>query len=417
MEHFDVLIVGAGHGGAQAAIQLRQEKFEGSIALVGDEPWLPYDRPSMSKDYLSGAKTFDRLALRSATAWTERDILLRPGVRVVAVDPVERRATTDAGDVLSYGRMIWAAGAAPRGLTCAGCDLEGVHVLRGREDVDGLLAGLDTVRDIVVIGGGYIGLEAAAALIKMGKRVTVVEARERLLARTSGEIVARTFETTHRSMGVNFRFSLSVAELRGRDGRVSAVVLSNDEVLRADRVVVGIGVTPAVQPLLDAGADGDDGVLVDEFCRTSLDGVFAIGDCARHVNPFAGVDPIRLECVQNAHDQAQTATRYICGRPAPYVAAPWFWSNQYDLRLQSVGLALGYDAAVVRGDADSASYSVVYLRKGRVIALDCVNSVKDYVQGRALVVGRAVISEAALADASTPLKALQSAVAEAVIEG
>ncbi|WP_395943724.1 NAD(P)/FAD-dependent oxidoreductase [Brevundimonas sp.] len=413
MEHFDVLIVGAGHGGAQAALLLRQEKFEGSIALVGDEPWLPYDRPSMSKDYLSGAKPFDRLALRPANAWADRDIDLRPRTRIVAVDPVERRATTEAGEVLSYGRMIWAAGAAPRRLTCAGGDLDGVHVLRGRDDVDGLLAGLDAAQDVVVIGGGYIGLEAAAALIKTGKRVTVVEARERLLARTSGEIVARTFETAHRRMGVNFRFGLSVDELRGGDGRVRAVVLSDGQVLEADRVIVGIGVTPSVQPLLDAGAEGGDGVLVDEFCRTSLDGVLAIGDCARHLNPFAGADPIRLECVQNAHDQAQTAIRHICGRPTPYAAAPWFWSNQYDLRLQSVGLASGHDAVVVRGDADSASYSVVYLRQGQVIALDCINAVKDYVQGRALVVGRAVIPEAALADAGTPLKALYAAVAEA----
>ncbi|MDQ1153637.1 NAD(P)/FAD-dependent oxidoreductase [Brevundimonas sp. SORGH_AS_0993] len=413
MERFDVLIVGAGHGGGQAALQLRQEKFEGSIALLGDEPWLPYDRPAMSKDYLSGAKPFDRLGLRPASAWAERDIALRLGRRAVAVDAQAHQVTTSDGAVFGYGRLIWAAGASPRRLACPGAGLGGVHVLRGRADVDAMRDGLDAVTDVVIVGGGYIGLEAAAALVKADKRVTVIEAQDRLLARTSGQVVARVFETVHRAHGVDFRFGRTVEALEGLGGVVDGVLLSGGERIKASMVIVGIGVVPNVKPLLEAGAAGGDGVLVDEFCRTSLADVFAIGDCAKHVNPFGGAEPLRLECVQNAHDQAQTVTRHLAGRSAPYEAVPWFWSNQYDLRLQAVGLSTDHDDVVVRGDPDDSSFSVVYLRQGRVVALDCVNAVKDYVQGRVLVVAGARIDPSALADATTPLKLLHSVAADA----
>jgi len=240
----------------------------------------------------------------------------------------------------------------------------------------------------VVIGGGYIGLEAAAVLSKLGKEVVLLEALDRVLARVAGEPLSRFFETEHRARGVEIRLN------------------AGSEAVAADLTIVAIGIDPAAGPLLAAGAAGGNGVDVDEHCRTSLADVYAVGDCAAHVNRFAGGARIRLESVQNAHDQATVAARHISGRPQPYDAIPWFWSNQYDLRLQTVGLLHGHDDLVVRGDPARRSFSIVYLREGRVVALDCVNAVKDYAQGRKLILDGRVLDKARLADASLPLKEL-----------
>lgn len=404
-ERFDVVIVGAGHAGAQAAIALRQEKFAGSVALVGDEPDLPYERPPLSKDYLTGERPFERMLLRPARFWDERGIVLRLGRRVVAVDAAARSVRTEDGARIGYGDLVWAAGGSPRRLTCAGHRLAGVHGIRTRADVDRLLGELPAARHVVVIGGGYIGLEAAAALTVLGKTVTVVEAQDRVLARVAGEALSRFYEAEHRARGVTFLFGATVSCIEG-DGSARAVLLDSGERLAADVVIVGIGIVPAIAPLVRAGAAAGDGILVDAACRTSLSGIHAIGDCAAHANRYAGGATIRLESVQNAGDQATIAARSIVGRPAQYDAVPWFWSNQYDLRLQTIGLSAGHDAAVLRGDPGTRSFSVVYLRGGRVIALDCVNAVKDYAQGRALVVAGAAVAPERLADPEQPLKSL-----------
>jgi len=260
----------------------------------------------------------------------------------------------------------------------------------------------------VVIGGGYIGLEAAAVLAKAGKQVTVLEALDRVLARVAGEPLSRFYEAEHRAHGVDVRLNTLVDAIEGR-GRVTGVRLASGEVLAADMVIAGIGITPSVQPLLEAGARGGNGVAVDMHCRTSLPDVFAIGDCALHLNSFADGAMIRLESVQNANDQAMVAARAIIGNETAYHAIPWFWSNQYDLRLQTVGLSMGYDDEVVRGDPASRSFCVIYLRRGRVIALDCVNRTKDYVQGRDLVLTGAMIDPARLAATDVALKELAPA--------
>lgn len=403
MADADVLIVGAGHGGAQAAIALRQAGFAGSVTMIGDEPELPYERPPLSKDYLSGEKAFERILIRPATFWSERDVTMRLGERIASVDPVARTATTEGGEAIGWRQLIWATGGAPRRLSCEGHDLAGVHAVRTRADVDRLVAELPGVRRVVVIGGGYIGLEAAAVLSKTCA-VTLIEALDRVLARVAGEALSRFYEGEHRAYGVDMRLATGVACIEGADGRVTGVRLADGEVCPADLVIVGIGIVPAVAPLLAAGAAGDNGVLVDAQCRTTLGGVFAIGDCALHRNAFAGAAPIRVESVQNANDQASVAAKTIVGTPAAYEAVPWFWSNQYDLKLQTIGLSTGHDAAVLRGDPATRSFSVVYLRDGRVIALDCVNAVKDYVQGRRLVVERMAVPADRLADASAPLK-------------
>jgi 3-phenylpropionate/trans-cinnamate dioxygenase ferredoxin reductase subunit len=405
-DRFDILIVGAGHGGAQAAIALRQRKFEGSIGIVGEEPELPYERPPLSKEYLAGDKPFERLLVRPAAFWAERAVAMLTGRRIVAVDPAARTVTCDDGKAIGYGTLIWATGGHARRLSCTGHDLAGVHSVRSRADVDRLISELPDTRRVVVIGGGYIGLEAAAVLSKLGKQVTVLEAQDRVLARVAGEPLSRFYEAEHRARGVDVRLGTSVACVEEADGRGTGVRLADGEVLPAEMVIVGIGIVPAVEPLLVAGARGGNGVAVDAHCRTSLPHVYAIGDCALHANPFADGLPIRLESVQNAHDMAATAVRAILGEPAPYHAVPWFWSNQYDLKLQTVGLSAGHDQVVIRGEPAARSFALVYLREGRVVALDCVNATRDYVQGRALVAAGAVIEPALLADTGTSIKAL-----------
>lgn len=406
MQHFNVLIVGAGHGGAQTAIALRQHGFEGTVALLGDEPDLPYERPPLSKEYLAGEKPFERLLIRPAAFWSERRVDLLPGRKVVAVQPAARRVRASDGEEIGYDTLVLATGGAARSLTCSGHDLSGVHTVRNRADVDRMMSELPATKRVVVIGGGFIGLEAAAVLSKLGRQVTVLEAQDRLLARVAGAPISRFFADEHRRHGVDVRLGATVECVEEAAGRATGVRLAGGAVMEAEMVIVGIGIVPAVAPLIEAGIEGGNGVLVDKLCRTSDRDIYAVGDCAAHANHFAGDAVIRLESVQNATDQATTAAKAICGVLAPYDAVPWFWSSQYDLKLQTVGLSTGYDDLVVRGEVANRSFSVVYLREGRVIALDCVNAVRDYVQGRALVTSHARVPAAALGDAGTPLKAL-----------
>ncbi len=405
-EPYDVLIVGAGHGGAQAAIALRQRGFVGSVALLGDEPDPPYERPPLSKDYLAGDKPFERLLIRPRLFWGERDVTLRLGCTVVAVDAEAHSATLSDGTAIGYASLIWATGGALRRLTCDGHDLRGVHAVRTRADVDRMIGELAEIATVAVIGGGYIGLEAAAVLTKLGKRVVVLEMQDRVLARVAGEPLSRFYEAEHRAHGVDIRLGVTVETIVERDGRAAGVRLADGSIVACEMVVVGIGIVPAVAPLLAAGAEGGNGVRVDELCRTSLADVFAIGDCALHANAFADGARIRLESVQNANDQATTVAKLLTGAPEPYHAVPWFWSNQYDLRLQTVGLSAGFDEALVRGDPATRSFAVIYRRNGAVIALDCVNATRDYAQGRALVVTGSRAAASALVDPAVPLKTL-----------
>jgi 3-phenylpropionate/trans-cinnamate dioxygenase ferredoxin reductase subunit len=406
---YDILIVGAGHAGAQAAIALRQRKFEGSIALLGDEPELPYERPPLSKEYLAGDKPFERILIRPAAFWAERDIAMLSGRTVTAIDAAAHEVTLQDGSRIGYGTLIWATGGSPRRLTCSGHALRGVHGVRNRADVDRMIDELPAVNRVVVVGGGYIGLEAAAVLTKLGKHVTVLEALDRVLARVAGEPLSRFFEAEHRAHGVDLRTGVTVECIEEQDGAATGVRLADGTILACEMVIVGIGIIPAVAPLLAAGAEGGNGVTVDDFCRTSLPDVFAIGDCAAHANRFAEGATLRLESVQNANDQANTVAKLLVGDAEPYGAVPWFWSNQYDLRLQTIGLSIGFDQVVTRGDPATRAFSIVYLKDGSVIALDCVNATRDYVQGKALVVDRRRIDPAVLADTSRPLKELAAA--------
>ena len=407
MSSADLVIVGTGHGGAQAAIALRQNGFSGSILMLSRDPEPPYERPPLSKEYLAGDKPFERILLRPEAFWAGKDIQLKLASAVTKVDPVAKELAVVGGETIGYGTLVWAAGGDPRRLSCPGADLGGIHAVRDKADVDRIKRELEAgAHQAVVIGGGYIGLEAAAVLRKLGCEVTLLESQERVLSRVAGEDLSRFYEDEHRGHGVEVRLGAEVEAIEGDGDRVTGVKVASGETLECDMLVVGIGIVPAVGPLIVAGAAGANGVEVDPYCRTSLPDIYAVGDCAAHANPYAGGAVIRLESVQNATDMATCAAKAICGDPQPYEALPWFWSNQYDLRLQTAGLSLGHDATVLRGDPSTRSFSVIYLKEGRVIALDCVNRTKDYAQGRRLVEDRAVIAPELLLDTEIELKAM-----------
>lgn len=384
----DILIVGAGQAGAYVAIALRHQGFSGSITVVGDEASSPYERPPLSKEYFNGEKSFKRLLIRPETFWDEKTIELRKKERVISLDASLHCVTTDKGETIQYNTCIWAAGGQPRRLACPGANLKGVYGFRTHEDADAILAHLDKAERIVVIGGGYIGLESASALIKKGKSVTLLEVGSRVLARVAGKTISNYFENQHRKKGVDLRLGVGIDQLIGTE-HVEAVRLANGEEIRCDVVIVGIGIMPSVEPLLTAGAKGGNGVEVNEFCQTSLPDVYAIGDCALHYNRFANGAAVRLESVQNANDHAVVAAKAINGKGVAYDAMPWFWSSQYDDKLQTIGLSIGYDEEVIKGDPTSDCFSVYYLRDGCVIAVDCVNSAKDFMQGRKLILEKA----------------------------
>ena len=407
MKHYDVVIVGSGHGGAQAAIALRQAGHEKPILMISRDRNAPYERPPLSKEYLSGDKPFERIMLRPEAFWTQRGVELRMGCNANEVDPEAHSILLSDGESVTYRKLIWAAGGDPRRLSCSGADYAGIHTIRSRRDVDALRAEIEGgARRAVIVGAGYIGLEAAASLRKLGCEVTVVEMLDRVMARVAGQELSAFYAAEHRAHGVDLMFETAVEKIEGENDWIAGAVLSTGKTLPCDIAIVGIGIVPSVGPLIAAGAAGSNGVDVDEYCSTSLDDIYAIGDCAAHANPYAEKSVIRLESVQNANDMANTAARAIMGDKREYDAVPWFWSNQYDLRLQTVGISSGHDDAVLRGDPAARKFSVVYLREGRVIALDCVNNTRDYAQGRKLVEARAEIDRERLGDSEVALKEL-----------
>ncbi len=410
MSHYDVVVVGAGHAGTQLVFALTAGGYTGSIALIGDEIATPYERPPLTKGYLADETLSEDLAFRSESWWAGSNVERHLGTTVVAVDPEAHTVTTEDGGTIGYGTLVWSAGGEARRLPVPGADLDGVHVVRKLSDAERVKQRLGTIKNAVVIGGGYIGLETAASLRKLGVNVTVVEALERLLQRVTGEDVAEYIRARHESEGVDILLGTGVSELIGDAGHVAGVRLSSGRELPADLVIVGIGLVPNISQLADAGAEVGNGVLVDKLCRTSLPDVYAIGDCASFESDWVPGDRLRLESVQNANDQAKTVAHAILGDPKPYDALPWFWSHQYDDRLQTAGVLTGYDSPVLRGDPSTGKFSVVYLRGNTVAAVDAINNVKDYAQAKALI-GRTVLADdPRLADPSVPLK---SFVAEA----
>lgn len=403
-----VVIIGASHAAAQAVDSLRREGFAGHLVLVGDEPEIPYQRPPLSKKYLAGEFDPERLWIRPASFYEQQRCELRLGRRAVAVDRARQVVRLDDGGVLPYDALLLATGGRVRPATVPGADLAGIHYLRTRADVDRIRADLAPGRRAVIVGAGYIGLECAASCVKLGLGVTVLEMAPRVMSRVVAPEMSAFYQAEHALRGVDLRLNTTVSAFEG-GARVTAVVCSDGSRVPADLVIVGIGIVPNVELAAEAGIACDNGIAVDEYCRTSDPKVYAIGDCCSHPSPHYG-RRIRLESVDNAFEQAKTAAANICGRQVRHDKIPWFWSDQYDHKLQIVGLSQDYDRVVLRGDPASRAFSCCYLRGNVLLALDAVNQPRDFMTARKVIAERTPLDLARLADATQSLKDLGAAV-------
>lgn len=397
-----VAIIGAGQAAAQLIDSLRRRGYVGAITLVGDEGF-PYQRPPLSKKYLAGELGLDRLQLRQPTYFDEQRVELRLGRRAIAINRHSKQVQLDDGAMLEYEHLVIATGSHPRRLKLPGADLAGVHYLRSLSDADHLRTEVHVGQRAVIIGGGYIGLEVAATLRQLGMEVTVLEMADRVMNRVVAEPVSRYYEREHASHGVKIELGARVLALRGdTDARIAAVETDRGSIA-ANLVVVGIGVLPTDELAQSAGLACDNGVIVDEYCRTSDPAIFAIGDCSNHPSAHYG-RRIRLESVDNAFEQANTVAANITGTPTQHDRVPWFWSDQYHHKLLIVGLADGHDRAILRGDPANHSFSVCYLRDGEFIAIDTVNMAKDQMAARKLIASRMRPDVTKLSDISIALK-------------
>lgn len=404
-----VVIVGAGQAGGETASQLRKLGHTGRILIVGDEPHIPYKRPPLSKAYLAGAVGEDALHLLPRAGLDKLSIEFRSDTRAIGIDRHARRLLTSEG-ALGYDRLVLATGGRARELNLPGAHRQNVFPLRTLGDVNRIRPRLAAGRRVVIVGGGFIGLEVAAVCVKLGLNVTVLEGLPRVLARVTVPQVSAFFERVHREAGVDLRTGVQVAGLEG-EPEVRRVLLDGGGSVEADLVIVGVGIVPNVELAQDAGLPVDNGIVVDEFTRTADPAILAAGDCTNHPNEFLG-RRVRLESVQNAMEQARAAAATLAGKLEAYRAVPWFWSDQYDFKLQMVGLSAGHDACVLRGDpATGRSFAAFYLREGRLIAADTVNRAGDFAIAKKLVAGRLPLDAAALADEAVPLKSLLPAAA------
>ena len=402
-----IVVVGGGQAGGQAVDSLRREGFDGEIFLVTAEDHPPYQRPPLSKDYLAGRQGIDRVHLRPEAFYADSSIELLTGSPVASIDPGAHRVELASGRRLDYDRLLLATGSRARRLDgMPGADLEGVLYLRTIEDSDRIRASMDGAERVVVVGGGYIGLEVASVAVETGLAVTVVETLPRLLSRVATTELAAFYAELHRGRGVDIRLGAAVAGFRGDEsGRVEAVLLADGSELPAEVVVAGIGIEPVTDLARAAGIDCDNGIAVDSGCRTSAPDVFAAGDCTSHPNAFFG-RRVRLESVPNAMDQGRVAAATMLGLDRVYESEPWFWSDQHGVRLQMAGHSEGANRTVHRGELGGESFIVFHLRDGVLIGVDAVNGVREFIFCRRLVAARARPDPQALADPSIPVRSL-----------
>lgn len=399
-----IVIAGAGHAAGQAIISLRQQKYTGRIVLIGDEPYLPYQRPPLSKKFLAGELAAERLYLKPVSFYDDPQIDVRLNTLITAIDVNSKALSLASGDVVAYDRLILALGSRVRQLQVDGNDLRHVHYLRSIADVEGIRQDFDPGKRLVVIGAGYIGLEVAAVARQLGLDVTVIEMADRVMSRVVSPEISDFYQIEHTSHGVRLRLATSVTALRGRK-RAKHVVTGDGEEIPADLVVIGVGILPNTALAEQAGLDVGDGIIVDDRCMTSNPDIYAIGDCTSHPSSIYG-RRLRLESVHNAVEQAKTAASNLCGNESHYSQVPWFWSDQYDLKLQIAGLSDGYDTVAIRGNPAEKSFACLYLRDSRLIAVDAVNSARDFVQSKALIAAHAVIPTDKLADPGSSLSDL-----------
>jgi len=398
-----VVIAGAGHAAGQVVASLKQQKFAGQIVLVGDEPYLPYQRPPLSKKFLSGDLSAERLYVKPASFYEDPQVELRLATRISEIDRDNKTLKTNNGDI-AYDKLILALGSRVRRLDIEGADLDGVHYLRNIADVDGIHAELQNKKHAVIVGAGYIGLEVAAVIRQLGLDVTVVEMADRVMSRVVSPEISDFYQIEHTSQGVKLRLSTGITAFRG-DGHIDAVETADGELIPADFVVIGVGIVPNTELASHADIIVADGIVVNDQCQTNDPDIYAVGDCTSHPNSIYGRQ-LRLESVHNAVEQAKTAASNICGKQSHYAQVPWFWSDQYDLKLQIAGLSTGYDDVVIRGNPADRSFACLYLKDGKLIATDAVNSPREFVQSKALIAARTVVDRDKLADTEVQLKEL-----------
>lgn len=403
MSHVTV-IIGAGQAGSDLATALRQQGYEGEIIMIGDETVLPYRRPPLSKAYLSDEMTQEQLLLKPAATYEKQNIDVRTGVKATAIDKAAHTVTLDSGDTIKYDKLVIATGGHARRLPLPGAEKPNVHYVRTIADINHMKQQFKPGKRLVIIGGGYIGLEAASVGIKKELNVTLVEALPRLLARVTGPALSEYYYNVHSSHGVDIRLGAGVEALEGGD-MVDTVVLSDGTRLPADLVIVGIGLIPNTELAEQAGLEVDNGILVDLYTQTSDPDILACGDCTNHEHGFLQ-RRIRLESVPNASEQARVAAANICGKQVPHEGVPWFWSDQYDLKLQMVGINQGHDQVVIRGSMEDNNFSAFYLANGVVIAVDAVNRPQDFMMGKKIVAARLSVEPDVLRDESVALKSL-----------
>ncbi|MBT8090843.1 MAG: FAD-dependent oxidoreductase [Gammaproteobacteria bacterium] len=397
-----IVIAGAGHAAGQVVATLRQQEYKGQIVLVGDESYLPYQRPPLSKGFLAGKMSAERLHLKADNFYDDHQIETKLRTTITAIDRDSKTLKTEEGEDIAYDKLVLALGSRARKLSVEGANLMSVYYLRSIDDVEQIRPEMDVGRHLVIIGAGYIGLEAAAVARSLGLDVTVIEMADRVMSRVVSPEISDFYQIEHTSKGVKLRLSSSAVALRGKK-RVKRVEITGGEEIRANFVIVAVGILPNTELAEQAGLDVNDGIIVDDRCMTSDKDIFAVGDCTSHPNDIYG-RRLRLESVHNAVEQAKTAANNLCGIETHYSQVPWFWSDQFDLKLQIAGLSEGYDDVVIRGNPADRSFACLYLKEGRLIAVDAVNAPRDFVQSKALIADRIVLSADKLADSATSLK-------------
>ena len=398
------MIAGAGHAAGQVVASLKRKNFDGDIVLVGEESYLPYQRPPLSKKFLAGEMAAERLFFKPESFYDEPNIDVRLNTRITAIDRSAKTLAADNGDSIRYDTLILALGSHARRVPVEGDELEGVHYLRSIRDVNRIRQGLESARRLVIVGAGYIGLEVAAVTRQLGFEVTVIEMADRVMSRVVSPEVSAFYQGEHLARGVDLQLSTGLCTLLG-DRRVTAVETTNDRTIDTDLVIIGVGIQANTGLAEAAGLSIKNGIVVDERCRTSDPDIYAVGDCTSHPNSVYGRH-LRLESVHNALEQAKTAAANASGEDMRYSQVPWFWSDQYDLHLQIAGVSDGYDEIVMRGSQGDRSFACAYLQEGRLIAIDAINAPRDFVQAKPLIADAVMPDREMLADAGTMLKDL-----------
>lgn len=381
----NVVIIGASHAAVEAISTLRKNAWEGSITLIGDEPGLPYKRPPLTKGYYRGELSAEKLAIKAPSFYQTANVDLRLNERAVAIDRAASKVTIESGQEVAYSDLIIATGARAKHLKVKGADLPCIRYLRTVSDVDSIKGDLNPGAKLLIVGGGYIGLELAASIVHQGIDVVVLEGKDRVLARVTSPEISSFYQQLHKENGVDIRLAASLDRIQSEGGKNVAIMADGEEV-EFDCAVVGIGVLPNEDLAKGAGLKCSDGIIVDEFTRTSDPRIYAVGDCSNHPSRIYQ-RRLRLESVPNAVAQAKTAAMAICGKDIAYNQLPWFWSDQYDVKLQTAGILEGYDEAIISGDVEAREFSVSYYLHGKLIALDALNCPAQFIKAKREISG------------------------------